>query len=214
MNYPNFREEKKLYRKGYKIIIGVDEAGRGSLAGPVVACALYFISPSKAEVGPRPYWEIIKDSKQLSQKQRERIYSLLKEDSSVEWGIGRVYQRTIDKINIFEASKLAMRRAVVNLQKKCPNIDFLIIDGNFKINSKISQEPIIKGDEKVFSVAAASIVAKVVRDRMMVNYCKRYPDYCFDKHKGYPTKLHRNLIKRYGICCLHRRTFKVKVEKP
>jgi len=206
MSFPNFREENRLYKKGYKIIVGIDEAGRGPLAGPVVACAFYFI---KVEDGPRPYSGIVKDSKQLTDRQREEIYGLLKKDSSVKWGIGRVYQKTIDKINIFESSKLAMQRAVINLQKKCSNIDFLLIDGNFKINSKISQKPIIKGDEKIFSIAAASIIAKVTRDRMMINYCKKYPDYYFDKHKGYPTKLHRNLIKKYGICRLHRRTFKL-----
>jgi len=205
MKYPNFREEKKLYKKGYKLIAGVDEVGRGPLAGPVIACAVTFpeflISNFK--------FLNIKDSKQLSAKQREKIYEALRQNPGVQWGIGRVSEKVIDKINIFEATKIAMQRAVKNLEKKQAGIDFLIIDGNFGIKCPISQKSIIRADQKVLSVAAASIIAKVFRDRMMLNYHKKYPQYCFEKHKGYPTQQHRQLIKQHGFCHLHRRTFRV-----
>jgi len=203
MKYPNFREERKLYKKGYKLVVGVDEAGRGPLAGPVVACAFCFAGKDNRGLA-------IKDSKKLSAKQREKIYEALKQDSNIEWGIGRASERVIDKINILKATKLAMQRAVKNLEKKQANIDFLIIDGNFGINSDISQKSIIKGDQKVFSVAAASIIAKVYRDRMMLRYHKKYPDYGFDRHKGYGTKLHRDLIIKKGFSSIHRKSFQVK----
>ncbi len=215
MKRPNFREEKKLYKKGYKVVVGIDEAGRGPLAGPVVAAAFVFGAkpgfPGKARL-LSGLLSCIKDSKQLTAKQREGIYKALKENPSVEWGIGKVSEKVIDRINILEATKLAMQRAVKNLENRlCETgfhtIDFLLIDGNFGIKYPISQKSIIKADEKVFSVAAASIVAKVTRDKMMLNYHKRYPEYCFDKHKGYPTKYHKKLIQKHGICRLHRQTF-------
>ena len=228
MKYPNFNEEKKLYDRGYKIVVGIDEVGRGPLAGPVIACAItvpeFLISNFK--------FLNIKDSKKLSAKQREEIYEIFKNNPDVEWGIGRVSEKVIDRINIFQATKLAMQRAVGSLEKKLENglvlnshdrgnlapvssVDFLIIDGNFGIKVRKSQseyvpyKSIIKADEKVFSCAAASIVAKVTRDRMMINYHKKYPDYGFDKHKGYGTELHRKLIKKHGFCRLHRRSFKI-----
>ena len=206
MKYPNFREEKKLYKKGYKLVVGIDEAGRGPLAGPVVACAFAMFQNPKSKI----QISNIKDSKKLSAKQREEIYKLLKENSDVEWGIGRVSERVIDKINILKATKLAMQRAVKNLEKKQSRIDFLIIDGNFGIDLDISQKSIIKGDQKVFSCAAASIIAKVYRDRMMLRYHKKYPDYGFDRHKGYGTELHRDLINKKGLSKIHRKTFRVK----
>jgi ribonuclease HII len=207
MKYPNFKEEKKLYKKGYKMVAGIDEAGRGPLAGPVIACAITF-----------PQFLIfnfkflnINDSKKLSAKQREEIYEALKDNPDVEWGIGRVSEKVIDKINILNATKLAMKRAVQNLSDRTNSAkaDFLLIDGNFGIKCPIPQKSIIKGDQKVFSVAAASIVAKVTRDRLMINYHKKYPEYCFDRHKGYPTKYHKDIIKNHGLCQIHRKTFHV-----
>jgi len=204
MKYPNFKEEKRLLKKGYKTIVGIDEVGRGPLAGPVVACAFCFSQVKKPEARPRV--NLIRDSKQLSAKQREEIYKLLRKDPNVKWGIGRVSEKVIDKINIFQATKLAMQKAVANLKNKA---DFLLIDGNFGISSNVPQKSIIKGDEKVFSIAAASIIAKVTRDRLMMRYHKKYPQYCFDKHKGYPTLLHKALIKQHGLCQLHRQTFHI-----
>ncbi len=204
MKYPNFREEKRLWKKGYKIVVGIDEVGRGPLAASVVAAAVCFKN------GRGQFSSIlIKDSKKLTPKRREEIYEILKENPNVEWGIGRASEKVIDRINILEATKLAMRRAVRNLERKCSNADFLLIDGNFSINLDVSQKSIIKADEKVSSCAAASIVAKVTRDRMMLRYHKKYPKYAFDRHKGYPTKLHRQIIKQCGFCKIHRKSFKV-----
>jgi len=222
MKYPNFHEEKKLYKKGYKCVVGLDEAGRGPLAGPVVAAAFCFrsgggpTSAKLAEVGP-PL--LLRDSKKLTPGKREYFFKTLTKDPNIKWGTGKVSEKIIDKINILEATKLAMQRAINSLEKRLgQKIDdrldftrgcFLIIDGNFAINSKIPQKSIIKADEKVFSCAAASIIAKVTRDRIMTRYHKKYPQYFFDKNKGYPTKLHKNLIKKYGFCQIHRKSFKI-----
>lgn len=209
MKYPNFREEKRLWGKGYERVVGLDEAGRGPLAGPVVAAAVCF-KANRDTISAKVLAEIVslpflKDSKQLSSKKREEIYELLKQNPNIGWGIGRVGEKVIDRINILEATKLAMKRAVNNLKSK---IDFLIIDGNFGINLEIPQKSIIKADQKVFSCAAASIIAKVSRDRMMLRYHKKYPQYAFDRHKGYPTKLHRESLRKYGLCELHRKSFR------
>lgn len=182
-----------------RVIVGVDEVGRGPLAGPVVACAFF----SEREITRK-----IRDSKQLTVKQREEIYKLFKKDSSVKWGIGKVSEKVIDKINILQATKLAMIKAVEDLEKKLENkINFLLIDGNFGIDIDVPQKSIIKGDEKIPLIAAASIVAKVTRDRLMVGYSKKYSQYGFDAHKGYPTLLHRQKIAQYGFCPIHRKTF-------
>lgn len=200
MRYPNFREEKKLYRSGNKIVVGIDEVGRGPLAGPVIACAVFL----------KNYQDLsnIQDSKMLSLKQREDIYMLLKDNKNVEWGIGKVSETIIDKINILEATKLAMKRAVANLEKKIGSADYLLIDGNFKINLSVSQKSIIKGDQKVFSIALASIIAKVKRDRLMMKYHLKYPEYGFNNNMGYGTRFHREAIRRCGLCNIHRKTFK------
>ena len=181
---------------------GLDEAGRGPLAGPVVAAAVA-IDPKFKNCFSK-----IKDSKKLTPQKREEIYVAMRNHPQIEWGTGRVSEKVIDRINILEATKLAMERAVKSLEKKC-SVDFLLIDGNLSINSEIPQKSIIKGDEKVFSCALASIVAKVTRDRMMLRYHGRHPQYGFDKHKGYPTKLHREKIKGWGFSKIHRRSFKV-----
>lgn len=193
---PNFKEEKKLRKQGYKKVAGIDEVGRGPLAGPVVACAV-------AISGLKPEIKNIKDSKQLSARQRERIYHELIQHPAVEWGIGLVSEKVIDRINILEATKLAMARAVSKLKQP----DFLILDGNFAIYSKVPQKSIVKADEKVFSCSCASIIAKVTRDRLMQRYDKKYPRYDFAGNKGYPTKYHRAMIKRYGPSKIHRKTF-------
>ncbi len=209
MRNPNFQEEKKLWRKGFKRVAGLDEAGRGPLAGPVTA-AVVVIKNLKLKIKNLK----VNDSKKLSPMVREKLYKILTTHSGIAWGIGRVSEKVIDKINILEATKLAMIKAVKNLKVKP---DFLVLDGNFTlpaealakagINPLISQKSIIKGDEKVFSIAAASILAKVARDRIMVRYHKKYPQYQFDIHKGYPTKYHCKMIRKYGPCKIHRKTF-------
>jgi len=200
MKYPNFNEEKKLWRQGIKIVAGLDEAGRGPLAGPVVAAAVCFCSANKFFSLTSKYK--INDSKKLSEKQREKIYKILTNHLNIKWGVGIVSEKVIDKINILEATKLAMQKSLKNL-----NPDFLLLDGNFKINSIVRQKPVVKGDQKVMSIAAASIIAKVTRDRIMQKFHKKYPQYGFDKHKGYGTKLHFNKIKEVGPCPIHRKSF-------
>jgi len=196
---PRLNEERKLWKKGYKRVACLDESGRGPLAAPVVAAAVMINPKSKIQNLK------IKDSKKLTAKKREELYKILTKNPGIEWGIAKVSERVIDKINILEATKLAMKRAVKKLKGKPV---FLILDGKMKLDLPISQKSIIKADEKVFSCAAASIIAKVSRDRIMLRYHKKYPQYGFDKHKGYPTRRHRKMLKKYGPCKIHRKSFK------
>jgi len=200
MKYPSLREEKKLWKKGYKRVACLDEAGRGSLAGPVVAAAVCLNSKFKHLRSLKG----IKDSKKLNARRREEIYKILINNPTIKWVIGKVSEKVIDKINIFQATRLAMKKAVQKLKRR-PN--FLILDGKMKLDSPISQKSIVKADEKVFSCSAASILAKVSRDRIMRRYHKKYPQYNFAKHKGYPTKFHLKMLKKYGPCKIHRKSF-------
>ncbi len=212
MKLPNFSEEKKLWKQGYEFVVGLDEAGRGPLAGPVVAAAIFLKKNCRVAFK-------IKDSKKLSEKQREFFYEKLTTHPAIEWSVGMVSEKVIDKINILEATKLAMQKALEDVERKialshkscgrtiCGIIDFLLIDGNFGIRAKIPQKSIIKGDQKVFSIAAASIIAKVTRDRLMQKMHKKYPDYGFNQHKGYGTALHIKNLKSFGPCKIHRKTF-------
>lgn len=193
--------------------IGIDESGRGPLAGPVVAVAITgqkISLPAGRHEFSKKFGKI-KDSKKTSPKKREEIYDFLKVHPQIKWGMGRVSEKVIDKINIFEATKLAMRKALGELLKKEKKMKKkeieLLIDGNFGIDSEFSERPIIKGDEKIFIISLASIIAKVDRDRMMLKYHKRYPQYGFDRHKGYGTELHVKMLKKYGPCQIHRKTF-------
>lgn len=210
----NLNREKRLWKKGYKRVVGIDESGRGPLAGLVVAAAVMInanrkTQSAKLQFKAKSLLKEVKDSKKLSPKKREALYKFLVKEPNIEWGIGKTSEKIIDKINILEASKLAMKRAVSNLENKLrKKTEFLLIDGNFKIDLDILQKPIKKGDNKVFSIAAASIIAKVTRDRVMKKYHKKYPQYRFDKHKGYPTKLHRQNLKKYGPCKIHRMSFR------
>ena len=191
-----FEFETKASYQGFKNIAGIDEAGRGPLAGPVVAAAV--ILPSQVNIPG------LNDSKKLSTKKREELFPKIQE-ISVSYGVAVVGQKVIDKINILQAARLAMKQAVETL-KITPGL--LLIDGNQKIDSTLNQWPIVKGDSRSLSIAAASVLAKVTRDRIMDDYHKLYPQYEFNRHKGYGTKLHRNLIQEYGPCPIHRNTFK------
>ena len=188
--------ENKGVAKGYKNIAGIDEAGRGPLAGPVVAAALIF--SSKIDIAG------LDDSKKLSPKKREELFPII-QGRAISYGVAVVDHKVIDKINILQASLLAMKQAVEQLQ---PVPDLLLIDGNQKIDSTLDQWAIVKGDSKSLSIAAASVLAKVTRDRIMEDYHKLYPQYEFHRHKGYGTKLHRALIEKHGPCPIHRSTFK------
>ena len=191
-----FEFETKASHQGFKNIAGIDEAGRGPLAGPVVAAAVIF--PSQVNIPG------LNDSKKLSTKKREELFPKIQE-ISVFYGVAVVDQKVIDKINILQAARLAMKQAVETL-KITPGL--LLIDGNQKIDSTLNQWAIVKGDSRSLSIAAASVLAKVTRDRIMDDYHKLYPQYEFNRHKGYGTKLHRNLIQEHGPCPLHRNTFK------
>lgn len=188
--------EKNAQKKGYVIIAGVDEVGRGPLAGPVVSAAV-ILGHSFSVAG-------ITDSKQLSPRKRDDLYPQIYQQAQ-DISLGMVDNNIIDRINILQAARLSMLYAVEKLQNQP---DYLLIDGIHKIESTIPQETIKKGDQRSISIAAASIIAKVTRDRMMINYASTYPEYGFDQHKGYGTKKHLDAIKKYGVCPIHRRTFK------
>jgi len=276
MQKSNFELEKELYGQGYDFVIGVDEAGRGPLAGPVVAVAAavrnFQIQNSKSQNTPSVLrtspprrggekWDLIRDSKTLSEKQREKIYDFIMKNFFV--GTGICDHKTIDRMNILQASFLAMKKALTNLQftiynlqsisndqisntktsgktnakktdnSKLKNSKFppeadqsrtgnqnskleiqnskriILIDGDKKIpNFSGEQMAIRQGDKKIKSISAASIVAKVTRDRIMREKHKKYPQYGFDRHKGYGTKLHMEALRKFGPCEIHRRSFK------
>jgi ribonuclease HII len=215
-----------LWKKGFKIVVGLDEAGRGALCGPVVAAAAMV----KFKIQNLKLLREIRDSKKLTSQKRKELYRRIVKCPFIKWGISKVSEKVIDKINILEATKLAMKRAVKNLncklqiadlkkrkrgnkmddRQKCfpqKKIDFLILDGNFKLDLPILQKSIVKGDEKVLSCAIASIIAKVTRDKIMERYAKKFPKYGFEKHKGYGTKFHFKMLKKYGPCKIHRKSF-------
>lgn len=192
---PTYNLELGLKNKGYQYIIGVDEAGRGPLAGPVVAAAVYI-----------PYGfdtSGINDSKKLSSKKRELFYNKITE--ACTYAIAEVDEKLIDEINIREATKLAMRKVVYNM----PEADFVLVDGNFVPEFiDMPAQPIIKGDSLSISIAAASIIAKVWRDKIMDSYHRIWPAYGFNTNRGYGTKHHREVIKMIGPCSIHRKTFR------
>jgi ribonuclease HII len=188
--------EKALAADGYTHIAGIDEAGRGPLAGPVVSAAV--ILPFDFDT------KGLADSKKLTTRQRNRLYAHIY-DEATTISIGIVDAIEIDRINILQATKLSMTMAVDNLSP-CP--DHLIVDGNFDIPSPLPQQAIIKGDARSASIAAASIIAKVSRDYLMHRYHDDYPQFGFDRHKGYPTKAHKAAIAEHGPCLIHRRSFR------
>ena len=192
---PTLEIEQLLWQNGYRFVAGIDEAGRGPLAGPVVAAAVVF-EPGKLIEG-------VRDSKQLSEKKREALYQVIV-DECLAYGIGIVSQEEIDRINIRNATFKAMRKAL-GAMKQVP--DFLLIDGEELPDSLYPQEAIVGGDDKSFTIAAASILAKVTRDRLMREYHLQYPQYRFDRHKGYGTQLHREMILKYGPSPIHRKSF-------
>ena len=193
---PDYEFEKAAVNSGFSCICGVDEAGRGPLAGPV--CAAAVILPEGAVI------EGLDDSKKLTEKKRERLYDVIR-TTAVAYSVAYGTLEEIETVNILEATYLAMNRAIEGLSVKP---DFALIDGNrVPRGIKIPCETIVKGDSKSMSVAAASVLAKVTRDRLMLEYDKKYPEYNFKKHKGYGTKEHTELIKQYGPCEIHRLSF-------
>ena len=186
--------ENELYNKGINLIAGIDEVGRGPLVGPVVTAAVIL---------PKDYYdERINDSKKITEKKREMLYDVIMENA-ISVGIGMSSNEIIDEINILEATKKAMKEAIDNLNVKP---EHLLIDA-VKLDTSIPSTSIIKGDAKSQSIAAASIIAKVTRDRMMIELDKKYPEYGYAKHKGYPTKDHIEAVKKYGVKDFYRFTF-------
>ena len=198
INRPNHAEESSLYLQGYRRIAGFDEAGRGALAGPVVAAAV--ILPRE----PRFNWiPLVRDSKLLTSKMRERIFGLMR-DSCIEISIGIVPPQVIDSVNILNATKKAMLSA---LQALAHPPDYLLIDALVLPGVRIRQKGIVKGDRTVLSIACASIAAKVSRDHIMLELDADYPQYGFCSHKGYGTARHLDCLRRHGACQVHRMTF-------
>lgn len=190
----------KKYLSGSKIILaGTDEAGRGPLAGPVVAAAV---------IMPKDFYdERIDDSKKLSAKLREELFSVIRKNA-LAYAYTSISQKKIDEINILKASLLAMKRSIEKLKIQP---DIILVDGNKSFNYDAEVIPIVKGDSKSLSIASASIIAKVIRDRIMIKLAKDYPDYGWETNKGYPTKKHIEAVLKYGPCTIHRKTFLTKI---
>ncbi len=193
--FPDDAYESKYRAEGYTLICGVDEAGRGPLAGPVAAAAV--ILPAGLVI------EGLNDSKKLSEKKREALFDIICE-KAVSYGIALASAQEIDEMNILNAAMLAMRRAVEQLQ---PAAELALVDGNTARNFPIPAIPIVKGDARSVSIAAASVLAKVTRDRILVTLDAEYPMYGFAQHKGYPTKAHMDAVRQYGPCPYHRKSF-------
>lgn len=199
--------EVRAWQQGKHRVAGVDEAGRGPLAGPVVAAAVIF----PPNLFQDPYLLQINDSKKLTPKKREKLYFLLMQDNRLQKAIAVVGVKIIDQVNILNATFMAMQEALLKI-KRAP--DHVMIDGAplpekyfpYK-NEKVSQENIVKGDSKSLSIAAASILAKVHRDQLMLDYAKEFPQYDFDLHKGYGTQVHLDKLRQHGPCLIHRKSF-------
>ncbi|MBF0252512.1 MAG: ribonuclease HII [Candidatus Omnitrophica bacterium] len=189
-----FFYEKKAFKEGYKITAGIDKAGKGPLAGPVIAAAVI--------VNDKEFIERVDDSKKLTEKMRKKAYLDIMKRCQV--GIGSASVKEIDSVNIYQATMIAMKRAVEDLKNEP---DFLLVDGNMKISFKQKYVSLTSGESKSFSIACASVIAKVYRDQLMTDLDKQYPVYGFAKHKGYGTAEHINAIKKYGLSEVHRHSF-------
>lgn len=193
---PDFQYELKAKEKGFKVICGVDEAGRGPLAGPV--CAAAVILPEGLEI------EGLNDSKKLTEAKREKLFDVIIE-KAVSYSVAFGTVEEIEEYNILNATFLAMNRAIEGLDIEP---DYALIDGNrVPKNIKIECETVVKGDAKSASIAAASVIAKVTRDRLLLRYAEKYPEYSFEKHKGYGTAVHYEAVRKYGLCPVHRPSF-------
>ena len=200
MIFPSLKEEALLFRKGYRLIAGIDEAGRGPIAGPVVAGIVIPLEQTLLK------WQKfgINDSKKLAPKKRRQLFEIIKRESLL-WGRGVVSEKIIDRVGIRQATFLAMKKAVEGLKVRP---EFLLIDGKDTLRDfPFNQKAIVNGDERVLIIAAASIIAKETRDDIMRRYHLKYPAYGFAQHKGYGTKMHFEMIKKYGPCKIHRRSF-------
>ncbi len=198
MKRPTFKEERLLVNKGFEFVVGVDEAGCGALAGPIIAAAV--VLPLNSRLS------LIRDSKLLTKKQRQKLFQEIKNRSQYI-GIGRASEKEIFNLGLRKANLVAMKRAV----RFVPKADFALIDAWNIPNLGIPQKSIIRGDRKIKSIAAASIIAKVTRDTIMIELHEKYPKYGFDRHKGYATKIHRSAILEHGPCPIHRKGFNISI---
>jgi len=215
MESSTFILEKDFAKQGFTHIIGTDEVGRGPLCGPVLACAAMFKDPNfEIPAEKQKQFDLIRDSKKLSEKQREEIFNFISEHFYL--GYGLCDHETIDRINILEASFLSMKKAILDLKNNMAQTLWtdvepkyiILVDGNKEIPSlSMEQYAVIGGDKLVKSISAASIMAKVTRDRMMEKMHEKYPQYGLDKHKGYGTKVHMDALAKYGPCEIHRKSF-------
>lgn len=192
---PTYEFEAAAIEAGYTVVAGTDEAGRGPLAGPVYAAAV--ILPQGLVI------DGLNDSKKITEKKREKLFDVICKEA-ISYGIAFATPEEIDQYNILNASQLAMRRAVAMLD---PTPDMVLVDGNVAREFPMATQTVVKGDALSMSIAAASILAKVSRDRVMAELAKEYPQYQLDKHKGYPTPLHMNLVRELGPSPIHRKTF-------
>ena len=208
MRLPHKTLEKKLFKSGYRLIYAVDEVGMGCLAGPVVVCAVAMTNVFYNKAHKKLHW--VRDSKLIQAKQRESLSAELIKEKDLVYALAYSYPKTIDKINIYNAARQAMKRAVEKLKPDLNLKSIVLVDGKTTIKDlKIEQMPIVKGDRKVFAIACASIIAKVFRDKLMVEYAKKYPEYGFERHKGYGTKHHRVQLISLGPSPIHRRSFRL-----
>ena len=198
MPIPNLEIEKKALARGFKYIAGVDEAGRGPLAGPVVVAAV--ILGDNWDDG-----HLLNDSKKLTAQKREHLFEIISNEALAH-KIVSITPKEIDKLNVLQATLLGMLRC---LKEISPFPDYVLVDGNHYPKTTINGEALVKGDNKSKSIAAASILAKVTRDRFMIKKAKQFPEWGFDQHKGYPTKHHKEMILKYGLTPLHRKSFKL-----
>jgi len=196
--------ERRLWKEGYKRVVGVDEAGRGPLAGPVVAAAVYFPRSLIEEKIPEEL-EGLTDSKRLTERRRNKFFEVLHKLEGVEIGVGLAEPEIIDRWNIVEATYLAMVRALCQLPEKA---DYILIDGRSAPKLNVPTQAIVKGDQQSLSIAAASVIAKVTRDRIMLELDEDYPYYGFRRHKGYPTQEHLDALRRFGPTRVHRLSFR------
>ncbi len=208
MKLPHKTLECNLFKSGYRYVIGVDEVGMGCLAGPVVVCAVAMTNHFYNRYHKKLNW--LRESKLLSHYQREKFAEELLKEKDLVYAISSISPKTIDKINIYQAARLGMNNAIKKLK---PNFDLktiVLVDGKTKIKGvDYEQMPIVKGDRKIFTIACASIIAKVYRDKLMTNYANKYPNYGFEKHKGYGTKLHYVQLAVLGPSAIHRWSFRL-----
>lgn len=207
MKIPHKTIERKLFQTGYRYVIGVDEVGMGCLAGPSAVCAVVFTPAFYAKTHRKLNW--LRDSKLLLAHQRERFSGELLSNANLRYAVAVAPVKSIDQLNIYQATRRAMRRAIAKLGIKDGGA-IVLVDGKTRIEGlPYAQMPIVKGDRKVFAIACASIIAKVYRDGVMKRYAKKYPGYGLEQHKGYGTKLHRERLKQLGPSAIHRRSFRL-----